>query len=320
LEFSVVVPLYNKAPHVEAAIRSALGQSLTPREVIVIDDGSTDGSRETAAKITDDRLKLLNRSPPGPGGYAARNMGIEAASGEWIAFLDADDLWKESHLASLATAIGTCGTRVGCAFSAVEVVRGESRRPYPQSRRHLGEGRALSICEIIRAWLDTGRCPIWTGGAAFRRDVLIQAGLFPAGRARRGGDKDLWLRSIALARSAYAPRATAEFHHDTVNRVSNLTNHSELPILTSTIHALLAQSDDPEERRLLKRLSNQEIVQYARYAAGARAPINMGFLSHLYFPSGFASAAKVTAYLAGGALLRATRPLTRATPAAQRGA
>jgi glycosyltransferase involved in cell wall biosynthesis len=307
--------LYNKAPHVEAAIRSALGQSLRPREVIVVDDGSTDGSREAASRIVDPRLKLLNRAPPGPGGYAARNLGIEAASGEWIAFLDADDRWKEGHLESLTRAIGTCGSRVGCAFSGVEVVKGEARRPYPQSHRHLSEGRPLSICEVIRAWLETGRCPIWTGGAAFRRDVLMQAGLFPAGRARRGGDKDLWLRCISLARSAYAPRVTAEFHHDTVNRVSNLTTHSELPILTSTIRALLAGSDDPEERRLLKRLSNQEIVQYARYAAGARAPIKLGFLSHLYFPSGIGSAAKVTAYLAGSALLRATRPATGPAPA-----
>ena len=90
--FSVVMPLYNKAAHVRAAIESALVQSYPAHEILVIDNGSTDGGRELAAAIGDARIKLRDLAAPGPGGYAGRNVGIRAASGDWIAFLDADDL------------------------------------------------------------------------------------------------------------------------------------------------------------------------------------------------------------------------------------
>src|SRR3546814_15879129 len=82
--FSVVMPLYNKAAHVRAAIESALAQSLPAHEILVIDNGSTDGGRELAAAIGDERIKLLDLAAPGPGGYAGRNIGIRAASGDWI--------------------------------------------------------------------------------------------------------------------------------------------------------------------------------------------------------------------------------------------
>ena len=66
MDFSVVIPLYNKAPHVAAALQSALDQSLPAREIIVVDDGSTDGSREIVEGLGHSRVKLLTRSPPGP--------------------------------------------------------------------------------------------------------------------------------------------------------------------------------------------------------------------------------------------------------------
>src|SRR3546814_18007665 len=103
--FSVVMPLYNKAAHVRAAIESALSQSLPAHEILVIDNRSTDGGRELVAAIDDERIRLLDLPAPGPGGYAGRNLGIHAARGDWIAFLDADDLWQPDHLAVLAEAI-----------------------------------------------------------------------------------------------------------------------------------------------------------------------------------------------------------------------
>lgn len=306
MNFSVVMPLYNKGPHVAAAIRSALGQSLPASEIIVVDDGSTDGGAEAVAAIEDPRLRLLSRSPPGPGGYAARNLGVESATGEWIAFLDADDLWKPRHLELLSTAISAAGD-AGCAFSGLEIVTDGGRRRYPQSQRHLNPGRSVDLASVLRAWLDTGRCPLWTGAVAIRRDVLLAAGLFPAGRARRGGDKDLWLRCVARSRSVHAPEPTAEFHHDTVNRVSRNTRHTELPILVGTIQHMLP-AVRPEEARLLKRLANQEIVQYARHAAGARSTGNAHFLRELYLPSGLLAVPKVGFYLLAGQLLRTFAP------------
>src|SRR3546814_6350898 len=74
-------------------------QSFPAHEILVIDNGSTDGGRELAAAAGDARITLLDLATPGPGGYAGRNVGIRAATGDWIAFLDADDLWQPDHLA-----------------------------------------------------------------------------------------------------------------------------------------------------------------------------------------------------------------------------
>lgn len=86
---SVIIPLYNKAVVVEQSIRSVLTQSFHNLELIVVDDGSTDGSAEIVAKIEDERLKLIQQENGGPG--KARNTGVTHARGEWILFLDADD-------------------------------------------------------------------------------------------------------------------------------------------------------------------------------------------------------------------------------------
>jgi glycosyltransferase involved in cell wall biosynthesis len=87
----VVIPAYNSAGTVAAAITSALRQSVSDVEVIVVDDGSTDGTAEAARSIADERVEVL--SQPNGGAAAARNTGIRAARGQYVALLDADDLW-----------------------------------------------------------------------------------------------------------------------------------------------------------------------------------------------------------------------------------
>ncbi|MBV9741078.1 MAG: glycosyltransferase family 2 protein [Hyphomicrobiales bacterium] len=94
---SVVIPAYNRKDTLVRAIRSVLKQSLPPLEIIVVDDGSTDGTREFDFCKIDPRLRVI-RHPANRGGGAARNTGIDAAQGPWIAFLDSDDEWLESKL------------------------------------------------------------------------------------------------------------------------------------------------------------------------------------------------------------------------------
>ena len=264
--FSVVMPLYNKAPHVAAALASVAAQRHPAQEVIVVDDGSTDGSREIVAGLKMPSVRLLDRAPPGPGGYAARNLGIEAASGDWIAFLDADDLWAPNHLAELAEAIAN-HPEAGSAATRFAHVYEDGRRVLQRVAPVLAVGGALDFAEFLGAWLRARECPMWTGAIAIRRDVLIEAGLFPVGRATRGGDKDLWLRAIRRAPLAYSPAITADFHRDSVNKVSKATNTLGTPCIVETARAML---HDPrtsgEERRLLRALINQEIGYYARYA------------------------------------------------------
>ena len=94
---SVIIPTYNRAELLDEAIRSVLGQSYENLEIIIVDDGSTDNTREVVGSIRDKRIKYIWTDNWG-GPARPRNIGIRAAQGNFIAFLDADDYWKEKKL------------------------------------------------------------------------------------------------------------------------------------------------------------------------------------------------------------------------------
>jgi glycosyltransferase involved in cell wall biosynthesis len=94
--FSVVIPLYNKARQIENTIRSVLAQDFQDFEIIVVDDGSTDGGSDLIIPINDTRIRLVFQVNAGVS--AARNFGVHESSAEYIAFLDADDEWYPWHL------------------------------------------------------------------------------------------------------------------------------------------------------------------------------------------------------------------------------
>jgi hypothetical protein len=95
MSVSVVIPCYNRAHLIGRSIQSALGQTVVPDEIIVVDDGSTDGSA-AVARTFGSRMRVIEQE--NAGAAAARNRGIAAASGEWIAFLDSDDEWHPEKL------------------------------------------------------------------------------------------------------------------------------------------------------------------------------------------------------------------------------
>lgn len=100
VEFSVVVPLYNKEREVGAALDSVLGQRRLPREIIVVDDGSTDGGAAVVGGYTSPLIRLVTQKNAGVS--AARNRGAVLARSEYIAFLDADDRWQPGYLEKMA--------------------------------------------------------------------------------------------------------------------------------------------------------------------------------------------------------------------------
>ena len=88
---SVIIPLYNKGFIFKETLNSVLAQTFTDFEIVIVNDGSTDNSFEIASHFSDKRIKLLQQENKGVA--AARNLGISAATAEFIAFLDADDYW-----------------------------------------------------------------------------------------------------------------------------------------------------------------------------------------------------------------------------------
>lgn len=93
---SVIIPTYNRGEVIERSVRSALNQSVSDIEVIVIDDGSTDNTEKTITSINDDRLKYIYQK--NSGANAARNTGLRESCGEYVSFLDSDDVLHKEHL------------------------------------------------------------------------------------------------------------------------------------------------------------------------------------------------------------------------------
>ena len=194
--FSIVVPVYNKRALLRATVESALAQSFAGFELILVDDGSTDGSLEAVADIADPRIRILRQS--NGGASAARNAGMAAARHDWIAFLDADDLWLPGHLAELdriRSRFPEAGL-IGTAF-----VRGTGRVP------SAGEGAIRPIAYFEEVGL--GRSPFWTSSAAVRADVARAVGGFnddPIGQ-----DSEYWARVAFDYPVAASTRATAVY-------------------------------------------------------------------------------------------------------------
>jgi glycosyltransferase involved in cell wall biosynthesis len=101
--FSVVIPLFNKAPYLQRALDSIYAQAFPPREIIVVNDGSTDGGERIAKAQSDPRLIVIDQ--PNRGVSAARNAGIKVATQPFIAFLDADDRWMPGYLVHMKDVI-----------------------------------------------------------------------------------------------------------------------------------------------------------------------------------------------------------------------
>lgn len=263
VRFSVVIPVHNKAAHVLETIESVLAQTCSPYEIILVDDASTDGSSELIASVKDERIRILTRTEPGPGGYAARNLAIEKAKGDWVAFLDADDTWKPFHLEKMAQAIEGADGSVGVVFSGFDFTEpsGELRRDRYGTQHDGQPPTKITMDDFLDIWLANDECPIWTGASAFRRDLLIEAGLFPADRCRRGGDKDLWLRAMFLADAMAISEVTSSYNRTADNMVTRT-------ISTQTRHCVCHSIEDmvetgPREyRRKLRLLFNQEIYNY----------------------------------------------------------
>lgn len=271
--FAVVIPLYNKRPHIERALTSVFAQTDAPTEIFVVDDASSDGGLDEVVRHRDERMKILRRPEPGPGGYAARNMAILRAQSEWIAFLDADDAWAPDHLATVRATIAQAREpdRIGGVFAGYANVWPDGRREPDRFTRRLGrdKARTLDFAALLTTWLQLEECPVWTSASAFRRQALIDAGLFPAGRCVRGGDKDLWLRVARSAAMVAAPGVSAIYHRDATNMVTRKSTTNSRHCLCETISAMLRDAPEPV-RPLLRKLFNLEVYLYALYAAKER--------------------------------------------------
>ena len=204
---SIVIPLYNKEKSVRATLESVRAQSYTDWECIVVDDGSTDKSREVAEqfKILDFRFKILNQENAGVS--AARNVGIKAANGDHVAFLDADDLWAPNYLETLAALIKDY-PNAGLYSLGYTEIDGEEIPKYSSFE-------SIERGIVAQPWQK--KYGVWTGSVSARKERIIKLGLFDT-RMAYGEDLDMWWRLILAGGLAVDSTCCAFYRQDSENR------------------------------------------------------------------------------------------------------
>lgn len=179
---SVVIATYNMAEYVSLAVQSALTQTYENVEVLIVDDGSTDNTRDTiVASLNDSRARYLFQENKGQA--AAKNHGVRASRGDYIAFLDADDLWAPDKLDLQIRLFSRAGS-VGVVYSRVSYID-EAGNYLRVADNALFRGR-VSRPLFIRNFIGFGTCVV-------RKECFDRLGGFKES-LRMGIDYDLWLR------------------------------------------------------------------------------------------------------------------------------
>lgn len=198
--FSIIIPLYNKAPYIRKCMQTIFAQTFTDYEVIVVNDGSTDDSLEQLGALSFDlsekkpelfeKIRIVEQENQGVS--TARNNGVKLARYDYIAFLDADDWWEPSYLEEMKGLIERYPKGGLYSSSYYKVLRG---RNIP-AVMGVEEGFAEGAIDYFDVYARTMYQPVWTGAAVIRKGIFDAFGGFNP-RLKMGEDFDLWYR-VAL--------------------------------------------------------------------------------------------------------------------------
>jgi len=211
---TAVIPAYNSGNYIARAIDSVLAQTRLADEIIVVDDGSTDATVEVV-RAYGDRVRLIEQA--NAGASSARNAGIQAATGDWIAFLDADDEWLPDKLRQQVEILHSCPHLVWVSGNYLRCLCNTDRR-----KAHISEAAARKaqagkpyFDQFFSAFLrDTWGC---TDTLLIQKETIQAAGLFDP-NLRQMEDLDLWWK-IAYQNPAigYLPEPVAVYHLEIEN-------------------------------------------------------------------------------------------------------
>lgn len=222
-DVSVIIPAYDAARFLARAVASVRRQTVNPREVIVVDDGSTDGTAEVAAGLGED-LVVLRQANAGPG--AARNRGARAATGAAICFLDADDEYEPVMIEQLAAALADF-PEAAVASGAYLQERGGLLAQSPPPGAILGGARAGIVGDFFSKAARYGPI-VNTNTVMVRRSAFHALGGFREDK-RFGEDVDLWDRLAGRYAWAFVDVPVSVYHNDPATSVTLRTRDADKP-------------------------------------------------------------------------------------------
>lgn len=245
IKFSVIIPLYNKEPHIKRALDSVINQTVQDFEIIVVNDGSTDKSADVVKTFSDARIRLINQKNAGVS--VARNRGINEAKSELIAFLDADDEWMLDYLETILRlrekypCAGLYATSLKTEFidNVLTDKDEELRKLIPD------EGLILNFFKVNLK--DISHKDIfYTSSVTVPKKIFLELGGFQTG-FWWGEDIDMWGRIALKYPFAYSSQVCAVYYQNVVNsaayRRKPVKGH---PLLNTGKEALKRGNVSPE--------------------------------------------------------------------------
>jgi len=255
--FSIIIPLYNKAPYVRKAIESVLSQTYQEFEVIVVDDGSTDDSLSNAQFIIHNlelqepdkfkKIKIVQQENQGVS--TTRNNGVKLAKYDYIAFLDADDWWEPTYLEEMKALIAKY-PGAGMYSSSYYKIK-ESQKIVAR----IGVDSAFTdgIINYFDTYRKTMWMPVWTGAVIIRKNYFLEEGGFRK-NLKIGEDFDLWIRLALKYPVIFLNTPLSNYNQDVdyVNRAAHGKLHAkESDFLFNTDIYSQSESENNDLKRLL---------------------------------------------------------------------
>ena len=265
---SVVIPLYNKRGSIASTVQSVLGQTFTDFELIVVDDGSTDGSADVVRTFEDSRIRLVSK--PNGGVCSARNEGIRQARSEYVAFLDADDLYEPEFLQEIAGLIEACPEAGIWGTSYLYLKNGKkipAGKPLPEGFKGLVDNSDWTLGHL---YCSSAVCCL--------KSALEEVGLFDE-RITWGEDIDVWWRIMLKHPAAYSNRELAVYRFDEDNRAMN----AQIPLERLYIYYFEKYADARAQNPAFRHFIDQECLWwlFPYFAKDPRNPEARRILSQI---------------------------------------
>jgi len=262
--FSIIIPLYNKENSIKETLSCVQRQTFQDFEVVIINDGSKDKSLEVAQHICNEsninegisnKYRIINK--PNGGVSSARNKGIEQAKHEYIAFLDADDIWEPEYLMEQKKLIedfpdaGMWGTNFGHFINSSKKTRENKVQ--------------INFRGFVQNYWKKKLYLYWTSAIVANKSAMLEKGLFDV-RMHIGEDLDMWYRIILNYPVVFFNKTLAWYKQDSENRLSHQKNAD----ITKCIQFYLEKYD------IYKKTHPDAIAYIHSFCAGALIPYFFG--------------------------------------------
>ena len=258
MTFSVIIPLYNKAPYVRKTVESVLGQTFDDYELIIIDNGSNDGSNKIVAGFTDPRIRTI-RLDKNVGVSNARNNGVAMATATYITFLDADDWWEPTFLEEMAGLIER-HPGAGIYGTGYYIVKNGKKRVAPIG---VEEGFTEDEINYCAVYAKTLCMPLTSITAAMPRSIFDEMGGFKS-HLKLGEDFDLWIRIELKHKVVFLNKPLSNYNQD-VDITYRGTHHLRDPkehMLWNLGYLEPEEKTNPDYKQLIDNLRTYGLLPY----------------------------------------------------------